>query len=111
MASAGAHPHLTGNHSAGEVVAHDPQGGAPPAHTTTAERLHNDLRRAALGVWHWSSETPLDRDLGEITWRRTRTELPHLHRIAAGLASGAKPLPFDGLAGQADMAPLDLVSP
>ena len=63
MASAGAHPHLTVNHSAGEFAAHDPQGLASPAHTNTAESLHNDLRRAVLGVWHWISEKHLDRYL------------------------------------------------
>ncbi len=104
VASAGQPPHLTVTHSAGGFVAQDPQGARPPAHTPTAERLHNDLRRAVMGVGHWISEKHLDRDLGEITWRRTRKELPHLQRIAAVLASGAPPLPFDGLTGRLDLA-------
>ncbi len=106
VAAAGAHPHLTVSHSAGEFVAHDPQAAMPPAHTNAAESLHNDLRRAVLGVWHWISEKHLDRYLSEITWRRNRKELPHLHRIAAVLASAAPPLPFDGLTGRADLVPL-----
>ncbi len=80
-------------------MAHDPDGMRPPAHTNTAESLHNDLRRSVMGVWHWISEKHLDRYLGEITWRRNRKEAGHLQRIAAVLASGAPPLPFDSLTG------------
>ncbi len=105
VASGAGHVHLTVNHSAKEFVAHDPQGALPPAHTNTAESLHNDLRRAVLGVWHWISPRHLDRYLGEITWRRNRKELAHFQRIAAVLASGAPPLPFDGLTGGAFLEP------
>lgn len=97
VAAATGRPHLVITHSTGEFVAHDPDGVRPPAHTNTAESLHNDLRRSVLGVWHWLSEKHLDRYLGEITWRRNRKKDGHLQRIAAVLASGALPLPFDHL--------------
>jgi hypothetical protein len=59
-------PHLTVNPSAGEFVAHDPEGLQPPAHATTAESLHHDVRRAVMGVWHGISAKHLDRCLQEI---------------------------------------------
>ena len=99
VAAAAGHPHLVVIHSTGEFVAHDPDGLGPPAHTTTAESLHNDLRRSVMGVWHWISERHLDRYLSEITWRRNHKSAGHLQRIAAVLASGAPPLPFDALTG------------
>lgn len=101
VATSAEHRHLRVNHSAGEFVAHDPEGLQPPAHTNTAESLHNDVRRAVLGVWHWISAKHLDRYLGEIAWRRNRKAEAHLSRIAAVLSSGVGPLPFDHLTGRA----------
>ena len=48
-------------------MAHDLDGLRPPAHTNTAESLHNDLRRAVTGVRHRISEKHLDRYLTEVT--------------------------------------------
>lgn len=91
------HTHLTVVHSAGQYVSRDPAGIGIDAHTNTAESVHGLIRRAVIGVWHWISQTHLDRYLTEIGWRHNRRGEGHLGRIADLLVSAGKPLPLKAL--------------